>query len=116
MSHDPDLSPVNPLPPAVTLLFLAIVAVEAAFSLGEMGVVGGPDAIGWRIEAVQAYAFFDQIFDQMRALGLADQAGGLHAPTLGGRNTLFQSCLGARKSWTSRARFAPIHPTTEARP
>jgi membrane associated rhomboid family serine protease len=70
MSDDPNISPVNPLPPAVTVLFLAIVGVEAGFSLGEQGMIGGPGAIGWRLDAIQQYAFFDQIFDQMRALGV----------------------------------------------
>ena len=48
MSSNPDPSPVNPLPPMVVVLFLAIVGVEAVISLGAQGVIGGPGAIGWR--------------------------------------------------------------------
>lgn len=56
---------VNPLPPVVVALFLVIVCIEAAFWLGSKGMVGGPTAIGWRLEAVQKYAFSVDIFDWM---------------------------------------------------
>ena len=65
MSEHHEPSPVNPLPLAVVLLFLAIVLPEAAFSLGAHGWVGGPDAIGWRLAAVQQYGFSSDIFDWM---------------------------------------------------
>ncbi len=45
--QDPDFHPpVNPLPPVVILLFLAIAGIEAGLSLGEAGMIGGPGAIG----------------------------------------------------------------------
>lgn len=53
----PGPSPVNPLPPVVVVLFLAIIGVEAAFMLGARGLIGGPGAIGWRNVAIQAYGF-----------------------------------------------------------
>lgn len=56
---------VNPLPPVVIILFLAIVIPEAVFSLGAAGVAGGPSAIGWRSAAIQTYAFSGDIFDWM---------------------------------------------------
>ncbi|MCE8007267.1 rhomboid family intramembrane serine protease [Aestuariivita sp.] len=65
MSSDPNASPVNPLPPAVTLLFLLIVGIEAAFSLGAQGMIGGPGAVGWRLSAIQSYGFYDGILEQM---------------------------------------------------
>ena len=44
--QDPDLQPpVNPLPPAVVVLFLAIAGVEVVLSLAEAGLVGGPGAV-----------------------------------------------------------------------
>ena len=43
--HEPA---VNPLPPVVVALFIAIVVPEAIFSLGASGLVGGPGAVGWR--------------------------------------------------------------------
>lgn len=62
MSDDPKISPVNPLPPAVVALVLVIMGIEAAFSLGMRGIIGGPEAIGWRLEAFQSYAFSSEIF------------------------------------------------------
>jgi len=39
MSHPDDQSPVNPLPPVVTALFLLLVGVEATFWFGAQGIV-----------------------------------------------------------------------------
>lgn len=69
MTH-PDPSPVNPLPPQVWLLFVCIALPEAAFSLGEAGLVGGAYAIGWRLEALNSYAFSGLAFDFMVANGV----------------------------------------------
>ncbi len=67
---DPDLeSPVNPLPPAVVLVFLAIAGVEAGLSLGEAGLIGGPGAVGWRLGLIRDHGFSGQIFDWMLANG-----------------------------------------------
>lgn len=58
MSSDPqDPSPINPIPPVVVAMFLAIVLVEAAFSLGARGMIGGPEAIGWRNSAIERFGF-----------------------------------------------------------
>ncbi|EBA05231.1 rhomboid family protein [Rhodobacteraceae bacterium HTCC2150] len=65
MSFEPDAAPFNPLPPVVVALVLFILGIEAVFSLGARGILGGADAIGWRIEAMQEYGFFTQIFDWM---------------------------------------------------
>lgn len=69
MSHPDDQSPVNPLPPVVTALFLLLAGVEAVLWLGSKGIVGGPSAIGWRLEAIQRYAFSPDIFDWMLRTG-----------------------------------------------
>lgn len=64
--QDPNLeSPVNPLPPAVIVTFLAIAGVEGVLSLGEAGLVGGPQAVGWRLGLIRDYGFSGQIFDWM---------------------------------------------------
>ncbi|MCV3271417.1 rhomboid family intramembrane serine protease [Roseobacter sinensis] len=64
--HDhQDPSPVNPLPLVVVILFLAIALPEAAFGLGARGLIGGTEAVGWRLASVQAYAFSGDIFDWM---------------------------------------------------
>lgn len=65
MSSDPQHSAVNPLPPVVAALFLFIMGIEIAFFLGTRGLVGGPSAVGWRLSAVQTYAFSGDIFDWM---------------------------------------------------
>ena len=54
-------SPVNPLPPAVLALFLAIAGVELTMWAGAQGLVGGPGAIGWRATALQQYGFNAQL-------------------------------------------------------
>lgn len=62
-------APVNPLPPAVVALFLAIAGVEVVLSLAEAGLVGGPEAVGWRLALVRDYGFSGLIFDAMIGAG-----------------------------------------------
>ncbi|MBT9384922.1 rhomboid family intramembrane serine protease [Pseudooceanicola sp. CBS1P-1] len=57
--------PVNPVPPVVVLLFIAIIGIEGIFSLGKAGLVGGPSAVGWRLSALQDYAFFPAFLDYL---------------------------------------------------
>ena len=65
MSHEPQTPQpvVNPLPPVVVALALAIFAVELLLSAGARGVVGGPSAVGWRTEAIQSYGFFAPLLE-----------------------------------------------------
>lgn len=65
MSQPEHSHPINPLPPVVVALFLLIAGIEIVFTLGAQGVVGGPAAIGWRVSALQRYAFADEIFSWM---------------------------------------------------
>jgi membrane associated rhomboid family serine protease len=69
--YDPnaDQSPLNPLPPVVWLLALSVGAVELVLQAAEAGFVGGPEAIGWRLELVRNFGFFDSMFDWMRQNG-----------------------------------------------
>ena len=69
MSMSPPPSPVNPLPPVVVALFLIFIAIEAIFQLGARGLVGGPEAVGWRLEAIQRYAFSGEIVRWMWETG-----------------------------------------------
>ena len=64
-----DPSPVNPLPPIVLVLFLAIFGIEAMLAAGEAGIVGGPAAVGWRLAVIRDYGFSPQVFDWMRETG-----------------------------------------------
>lgn len=65
MSSDPKVKAVNPVSPVVVVFFLVMLVVELALTLGAQGVVGGPEAIGWRLAAVQDYGFNGAIFAQM---------------------------------------------------
>ncbi|XDA98401.1 rhomboid family intramembrane serine protease [Sulfitobacter sp. LCG007] len=65
MSHPDDSSPVNPLPPFVWLLFAGVALPELAFSLGARGLVGGPQAIGWRLAALERYGFSGDVLNWM---------------------------------------------------
>lgn len=49
--------PINPLPAVVWLLILAIAGVEAVLWMGGQGLIGGAQAVGWRLEAITRYAF-----------------------------------------------------------
>lgn len=70
MSEHHDPSPVNPLPPAVWLLFAAIALPELAFSLGEANLIGDPSAVGWRLQALNDYGFSGEAFDYMASNGI----------------------------------------------
>lgn len=70
MTHPVNQSPVNPLPPVVTALFLFIAGIELTFLAGNEGYVGGPAAVGWRLNAIQTYGFSADIFDWMRTNGV----------------------------------------------
>ncbi len=65
MSSEHYTPPVNPLPPVVVALVLFIMGIELAFMLGSRGLVGGPAAVGWRLDALQQYTFSPDIFDWM---------------------------------------------------
>ncbi|MEI4233898.1 rhomboid family intramembrane serine protease [Roseovarius sp. D22-M7] len=65
MQDQPHVSPLNPLPHFVIVLFLVIVGVEAMFLLGARGIIGGPGAIGWRAGAIEDYAFNGDILRWM---------------------------------------------------
>lgn len=64
-----DPSPVNPLPPVVLGLFLAIFAVEGVFAAAEAGLIGGAAGIGWRFEAIEDYGFSPRVLAWMLETG-----------------------------------------------
>ncbi|MFK7752360.1 MAG: rhomboid family intramembrane serine protease [Sedimentitalea sp.] len=69
MNSEPIEPAVNPLPPAVSALFVIIVGIECIFQLGTRGIVGGPEAVGWRLQALQSYAFSADIVAWMWETG-----------------------------------------------
>ena len=58
-------APLNPLPPVVWALALPMIAMEIVVNAGANGLVGGPDAIGWRSQAIQDFAFSPEYLRQM---------------------------------------------------
>ncbi|MBC7147272.1 MAG: rhomboid family intramembrane serine protease [Thioclava marina] len=64
-----DENPVNPLPPVVWLLALPIIATELFFAMGSSGLIGGPGAAGWRLDALQKFAFSPQLMRAMVETG-----------------------------------------------
>jgi len=62
-------SPFNPLPPLVVGLAVVILGIEVLFSLGARGIFGGAEAVGWRLAAIEDWAFFDRVFEWMLANG-----------------------------------------------
>lgn len=65
MSRDVNTAPLNPLPVVVWLLALPMIAMEIVVSLGVSGVVGGPQAVGWRLDALQRFAFSPDLMRRM---------------------------------------------------
>jgi membrane associated rhomboid family serine protease len=65
MPTEPHAAPLNPLPIVVWILALPMIAMEIVVSLGAAGVVGGPAAVGWRLDAIQRFAYAP---DLMRAM------------------------------------------------
>jgi membrane associated rhomboid family serine protease len=70
MTRDLNAAPLNPLPPVVWLLVLPIVAMEVVVSLGAQGLAGGPQGVGWRLDAIQRFAFAPEYLRQMYAQNL----------------------------------------------
>ncbi|RPE67276.1 membrane associated rhomboid family serine protease [Pacificibacter maritimus] len=58
--------PFNALPPAVIALALLIGGIELLFQIGSYGIIGGPEAIGWRVAAMEDFGFFNSVFEAMR--------------------------------------------------
>ncbi|MBN8630756.1 MAG: rhomboid family intramembrane serine protease [Rhodobacterales bacterium] len=61
MDQDHSAAPLNPVPLVVWALALPMIAMEVVLSLGASGVVGGPQAIGWRIQAVERFGLFPEL-------------------------------------------------------
>lgn len=57
MDRDLTAPPINPLPWIVWVLALPLIAVEVVVQLGASGLVGGSEAIGWRLTAMELFAF-----------------------------------------------------------
>ncbi|WP_102225032.1 rhomboid family intramembrane serine protease [Acidimangrovimonas sediminis] len=69
MHHDHNAAPFNPVPWSVWLLLLPIAAMEVVVDLGASGMAGGPDGVGWRLQAIQDFSFFAQLQHAMLSAG-----------------------------------------------
>lgn len=63
--QDRNAPPLNPLPPIIWLLALPIIAMEVVVGLGESGLLGGAQAVGWRMQASEKFGLYP---DWMRQL------------------------------------------------
>jgi membrane associated rhomboid family serine protease len=61
MDPDHNAPPLNPLPPIVWLLALPLIAMELVLTLAERGLVGGPQGISWRLQAVERFGLFPDL-------------------------------------------------------
>jgi membrane associated rhomboid family serine protease len=66
--QDHNQPPINPLPAITWALSLPMIAMELVVNAGENGIVGGPNGIGWRIQAAQDFAFSPDYLRQMLTL------------------------------------------------
>lgn len=67
--HDPNASPFNSIPPVILILVAAVAGIELIFQAGASGFAGGAEAVGWRLEAVNAWAFSPVLFERMIETG-----------------------------------------------
>jgi membrane associated rhomboid family serine protease len=65
MNRDPNAAPLNPLPAVVWALALPIIAMEVVLNLGARGLIGPPEAVGWRLDALQRFAYSPDLMRQM---------------------------------------------------
>ena len=62
-------APLNPVPPLILALAVLIVGVEIGFTMAEAKLIGGPGAVGWRVQAIESYGFSGLAFDWMLERG-----------------------------------------------
>lgn len=69
--NDPPFeSPFNAIPAVVIVLFVIMAGIELVLTAAEAGLVGGPEAIGWRLGLVRDWGFAGGYFDAMFAQGV----------------------------------------------
>jgi membrane associated rhomboid family serine protease len=68
--HDPrSQNPFNALPPEVVALSVVIAGIELIFQAGAAGLIGGPEAVGWRLTAIRDWSVIDPLFAWMLQTG-----------------------------------------------
>lgn len=69
MQTDQNEAPLNPLPPVVWALALPIIAMELVVSLAGAGLIGGAAGVGWRLQAMERFAFSPDLLRYMIETG-----------------------------------------------
>lgn len=69
MNQDLNAPPLNPLPWIVWALALPLIAMEVVLQLAERGLVGGQAGIGWRLQAMEYFAFSPDLLRSAWATG-----------------------------------------------
>ncbi|MDA5093446.1 rhomboid family intramembrane serine protease [Aliiroseovarius sp. KMU-50] len=67
--QEPHDQAVNPLPPVVIALSVFLIGIEVVFAAGASGFVGGQEALGWRISAIENWGFRAPLFSWMLETG-----------------------------------------------
>lgn len=62
-------SPFNALPPVVVALAVVIFGIELMFQAGNAGLIGGREAVGWRLNALRDWAVIDSVWAWMWETG-----------------------------------------------
>jgi membrane associated rhomboid family serine protease len=61
--------PVNRIPAVVVALCALIMGIELMFQLGEAGLAGGPQAVGWRMAAIADFGFSPAVWERVTQAG-----------------------------------------------
>lgn len=67
--QDHNAPPLNPLPWVVWAIALPIIAMEAVVALAAGGLLGGAEGIGWRLQALERFAFSPDYLRYMIEVG-----------------------------------------------
>ena len=67
--QDHNAPPLNPLPWVVWAIALPIIAMEAVVALAGGGILGGAEWVGWRLQALERFAFSPDYLRYMIEVG-----------------------------------------------
>lgn len=63
--QDPNAPPVHPMPFIVVALAALLFGVELVLQAGNAGLIGGPQAAGWRLAMMEDWGFYEPVFNWM---------------------------------------------------
>jgi len=67
---DRNAPPLNPLPMVVWVLVLPMIAMEVVLNAAAAGLVGGAEGIGWRLQAMERFAYVPDLLRRMIEVGV----------------------------------------------